>query len=85
MITIKPLKNCRLDQILDAWNRGFEGYFVPINMTLDSFLSRMVFEGLSPELSIVAFDEEEPVGIIMNGVRDIKGKKQAWNGGTGVA
>jgi ribosomal protein S18 acetylase RimI-like enzyme len=85
MITIKPLKNCRLDQILEAWNRGFEGYFVPINMTLDSFLSRMVFEGLSPELSIVAFDEEEPVGIIMNGVRDIKGKKQAWNGGTGVA
>jgi GNAT superfamily N-acetyltransferase len=85
LVTIKALKNCRLDHILEAWNRGFEGYFVPINMTLDSFLSRMVFEGLSTELSIVAFEKEEPIGIILNGIRDIEGKKQAWNGGTGVA
>ncbi|MED1201762.1 GNAT family N-acetyltransferase [Heyndrickxia acidicola] len=85
MITIRPLNNCRLDQILKAWNKGFEGYFVPINMTLDSFLSRMVHEGISSELSIVAFDKEEPVGIILNGFRDIKGTKHSWNGGTGVA
>jgi GNAT superfamily N-acetyltransferase len=85
MITIKRLHECRIDEIVQAWNSGFEGYFVPINMNPQSFFTRMIMEGLSLELSIVAFDGQLPIGIVVNGVRTINGKKIAWNGGTGVA
>lgn len=82
---IKRLSQCTLEEALTAWNRGFEGYLVPIKMDIQSFVNRMIFEGLSPEKSIVVFMQGEPCGIIMNGFREIDGRKIAWNGGTGIA
>src|SRR5690606_28819443 len=70
---------------VEAWNKGFEGYYFDATTTVDQFTNRMVLEGLSPSLSILAFDCDKPVGLILNGVRMIDGKKVAWNGGTGVA
>ncbi|MCM3764360.1 GNAT family N-acetyltransferase [Neobacillus niacini] len=83
-IIFKRLTECKIEDILTAWNRGFEGYFVKIEMTPDSFFQRIVNEGLSMGLSIVGFAGEEPIAIVVNGVRRIDGKKTAWNGGTGV-
>ncbi len=85
MITIKRLSECTFDQAVVAWNRGFEGYFSNMTFTLDQFTRRFVLDGLSPNLSIVAFDGDEPVGFILSGIRMINGKKVSWNGGTGVA
>lgn len=82
---IKRLSQCTLEEALTAWNRGFEGYLVPIKMDIQAFVNRMISEGLSPEKSIVVFMHGEPCGIIMNGFREINGRKIAWNGGTGVA
>lgn len=84
MITIRRLSDCSLSDILKAWNNGFAGYFVKMEFTTDQFLNRLVQEGLSTDLSIVAFDEDIPVGIVLNGVRFYQDKKIAWNGGTGV-
>jgi ribosomal protein S18 acetylase RimI-like enzyme len=85
MITIKRLSECTFNQAVMAWNRGFEGYFSNMTFTLDQFTRRFVLDGLSPNLSIVAFDGEEPVGFILSGIRVINGKRVSWNGGTGVA
>ncbi|MFD1038242.1 GNAT family N-acetyltransferase [Virgibacillus byunsanensis] len=85
MISIKRLSECSLDDALAAWNLGFEDYFVDISFTLDVFLGRMAMEDLSPNLSIVAFDGEKPIGIVKSGIREINGNKFAWNGGTAVA
>jgi len=82
---IKTVSQCTLEQVLVAWNKGFEGYFVEIDMSEEMFLTRLVGEGLSPKLSIVAFANDEPVGIVMNGFRQIDGKKTSWNGGTGIS
>lgn len=82
---IKTVAQCTLEEVLKAWNKGFEGYFVEINMTAEMFLQRLVGEGLSPEHSIVVFDQNEPIAIVMNGFRTIDGKKFAWNGGTGIS
>lgn len=41
--------------------------------------------GLSPKHSIVIFDQDEPIAVVMNGFRIINGKKTAWNGGTGIS
>lgn len=85
MITIKRLSECSLEDVLRAWNEGFEGYSAPVQMDMDSFLARVVSEGLSPSLSIVAYSNDRPIGILLSGIRTISGKKVAWNGGTAVA
>ena len=82
---IKRLSHCTLKEMVKAWNRGFTGYTVPIEMNETAFLHRFVSEDLSPEHSIVAFINNEPVGIIVNGFRIINGKKIVWDGGTGLA
>lgn len=82
---IKKLSDCTLQEIVTAWNRGFTGYLVQLEMNETTFVTRLVSEGLSPEHSIVAFVNNEPAGIIVNGFRTIDGKRMAWNGGTGIA
>ncbi|MDR4886908.1 GNAT family N-acetyltransferase [Fredinandcohnia sp. QZ13] len=84
MITIKRLSECTLEDAVVAWNKGFEGYYFDMTTTVDLFTRRMILEGLSPTLSVIAYDGERPVGLILNGIRFINGKKVSWNGGTGV-
>ena len=42
---IKTVAQCTLEEVLKAWNKGFEGYFVEINMTAEMFLQRLVGRG----------------------------------------
>ena len=84
-ITFKKLTECTIQDTITAWNRGFEGYFVQLEMTPEQFSNRLVNEGLSLNHSMVAFDGAEPVAIVLNGFRVVDGKKTAWNGGTGIA
>lgn len=85
MIEVKKLSTLTLDEALDTWNKGFEGYVYDQKMSLDQFIQRFGNEGLSPELSVVAFVDGEPAGLVLNGLRTVDGKKVSWNGGTGVA
>jgi GNAT superfamily N-acetyltransferase len=85
MIEIKRLTDCTINEAVKAWNVGFEGYYFDATTTAESFVSRIVSEGLSPQLSIVAFKNNEPIGIVKNGVRTFNDIKIGWNGGTGVA
>lgn len=66
------------------FNRGFEGYLVPMNLSFDTFVSRFGDTGLSPELSIVAYDGAEPIGFVIQGIREVGDQKISWNGGTGI-
>ncbi|MGD8192241.1 GNAT family N-acetyltransferase [Brevibacillus ginsengisoli] len=84
MLTIKRLSECTFLEAVKVWNRGFEGYFFPVNLDLTAFIQRMANEGLSPEHSVVAFDKEQAVGFVLNGIRTSGDQKIAWNGGTGV-
>lgn len=82
---IKKLTDCTVSEMVMAWNRGFDGYTVNLEMDETMFLNRLVTEELSPNHSIVAFVKGEPIGIIMNGFRVREGQPIAWNGGTAVA
>ncbi|AKF92752.1 GNAT family N-acetyltransferase [Brevibacillus laterosporus] len=84
MITFKRLTHLTFDEAVRLWNAGFSEYFVDIQVDTDSFLKRLGKDELSPDLSIVACKDEEPIGFILTGWRMIKGKKVAWNGGTAV-
>lgn len=83
--TFKRLGACTIDEAVEAWNLGFAEYFVDLTMTTQRFIQRFVQDELSVELSFVAMKENVPVGIVLNGVRSIAGRKVAWNGGTGVS
>ncbi|WP_393959868.1 GNAT family N-acetyltransferase [Priestia megaterium] len=85
MIIIKPLSQCSFSDALKAFNKGFEDYYIPIALSLDQFTCRFGFDHLSVDHSFVAFYNETPAGIILNGIKKVKGKKHAWNGGTSVA
>lgn len=85
MPEIRKLSACTLEQAVKAWNEGFAGYRFDATTTSEEFLKRLVNEELSPELSLVAFEKGEPVGIALGGSREFAGRKIAWNGGTAVA
>lgn len=84
MVTFKSLSEFPLKEIYSLWNRAFEGYSVTISMSMDSFLARLVNEGLSLEHSFVCYVEGEQAGIVLHGFREADGKIMAWNGGTAV-
>lgn len=85
MLKIKRLRDCSITEAVEAWNTGFEGYYFDLTTTPDKFEARMSSEGLSADLSVVAFWNERPVGLIVNGIRKFQGDWIAWNGGTAVA
>lgn len=85
MISIKRMSDCTFAEVTKAWNRGFEGYFFPVTMTEEILVQRLGAEGYILSLSVVAFDDGEPIGVVASGLRTIDGRKIAWNGGTGVA
>lgn len=85
MVTLKKMSDCSISDITKAWNRGFEGYFIPVSMTEESIVQRFGAESYKLSLSIVAYDGDEPIGLVANGMRTINGRTVAWNGGTGVA
>ncbi|MEI4770547.1 GNAT family N-acetyltransferase [Psychrobacillus sp. FJAT-51614] len=84
MITFKTMESLSFKVAHELFINGFEGYFIPMKMSLDAFVARMGNEGLSPELSIVMYDEDYPIGFVLQGVREVEGQKIAWNGGTGI-
>lgn len=81
----KKMSEMSAEDMVSLWNKGFEGYFLNSTLSLDKFLARTVNEGLSLEHSLVVYENSDPIGFVMNGVRVIEGKKVAWNGGTGIA
>jgi ribosomal protein S18 acetylase RimI-like enzyme len=84
-VEIRRLSICSFDDAVKSWNEGFQGYFVDMTLSLDRYLSRLQYEGLSPEFSLVAFCDRTPAGFLLNGIRTDPGLKVAWNGGTGVS
>ncbi|WP_277673572.1 GNAT family N-acetyltransferase [Piscibacillus halophilus] len=84
LLKFKRVSECPIDQLVDVWNRGFKGYIVDVSMTMQSFLKKMVTEDLDPEHSVVAFDGDYPVGIVMTGFRQGEDALYAWNGGTAI-
>jgi ribosomal protein S18 acetylase RimI-like enzyme len=84
-IETRRLNTCSFAAAVTIWNEGFQGYFVDMTLSLDAYLSRLQRDGLSPEMSLMAFCDGKPAGFLLNGIRTSAGRKIAWNGGTGVA
>ncbi|WP_233569772.1 GNAT family N-acetyltransferase [Falsibacillus albus] len=82
---MKRLFQCTLEESVTAWNKGFEGYYFDASTDVDRFTKRMISDGLQPSISIIAFEDGSPVGLVLSGKRKVRGVTMSWNGGTGVA
>lgn len=83
-LTWKRASELPIDQLIQVWNKSFEGYFVDMTMTVDQLQARFNRDQISLERSIVGFFDSEPVGLIMNAFQAIRGQNVAWNGGTAI-
>ncbi|WP_313894639.1 GNAT family N-acetyltransferase [Psychrobacillus sp.] len=83
-ISYKLMSSLSFEEAHILFNKGFEGYLLPMNLTFDTFVSRFGDEGLSAALSVVAFDDAIPIGFVLQGMREVNGQKVSWNGGTGI-
>ncbi|MNS10740.1 Acetyltransferase (GNAT) family protein [compost metagenome] len=85
MVTFKRLHEVPMKMVLEAWEKGFEGYYVNLSMPLQAFVTRLTNEDLLLDLSNIMLDGDKPIGINLNGIRSVKGQVTSWNGGIGIA
>jgi ribosomal protein S18 acetylase RimI-like enzyme len=84
MITFGSLSDLSLREIVELANQGFEDYLVPIKWSEMEFVRHLANGHVSPELSVVAYLRDKPIGFVLTSIRQIDGQKVAWNAGTGV-
>lgn len=76
MIIYKTCTDVTMNEIFAAFSLGFSDYIVPFKMSQNVFESRFFGpEGNSLNQSIIALDNEFPVGIILGGIRFFDGLK----------
>lgn len=70
------------EHVVTAFNRSFEGYFVPMTHTTDSLQQLIEVNDISLPHSFVAVDNNRQLaGIVLMGIRGARG----WIGGMGLA
>ena len=72
------------ETLYQAFMEAFADYAVPINVTMDDFLAMQRRRGVSYAASVGAFDGDRIAGFIFNGDGDWKGRRCAYDAGTGV-
>jgi ribosomal protein S18 acetylase RimI-like enzyme len=85
MYKSKRLMDCTISEITTVWNEAFSNYAINFSMTVDQMAFMVGKSELSPEHSIVIFDNNLPIGFVLTSIKMINGTKTAWNGGTGVS
>lgn len=70
MIKYKCCSDVRMEDIYKAFALGFSDYVIPMTLSLEDFSARFFGpEGNKHDYSYIAYDENEPVGLILGGIR----------------
>ena len=76
MITYQRCTEVNEDVIFQAFQIGFSDYIIQIEMTKDFFIKRFFGpEGNGLEYSVIALDEDKPVGLNLGGIKVYEGIK----------
>lgn len=73
-----------IEELLEAFNAAFEGYFVPLQLSVEQLAFKLQVDEVALEYSVGAFDKGKLVGFILHGIAEHQGKLTAYNAGTGV-
>jgi ribosomal protein S18 acetylase RimI-like enzyme len=80
----RTLDTVPLERLHAAYQRAFSDYSVQLDMPLWRFRAMAKRRGFRPEFSVGTFANDEPVGFIMNAVRDWQGTRTGYDICTGV-
>lgn len=76
MVNYKSCSEVKESFIHQAFLSGFSDYAIPMNIPRDQFFERFFgMEGNTLEDSFVAFDDNEPIGLVLGGIRTYDGFK----------
>ncbi len=84
MITIQKLSVIRYEMIHEVFIKAFADYVVPMNLSIHQFKSMLERGGCNLDLSFGAFNNNELVGFVLNGIRQWNGKLTAYDTGSGI-
>jgi len=80
----KSLENTSIADLVHVFNEAFSDYIIPMHLTKEQLLNKIIAESIQRKLSFGAFDGDKLVGFILHGTEIQNGEKIAYNGGTGV-
>jgi ribosomal protein S18 acetylase RimI-like enzyme len=83
-LELRTLDTVPLERLHAAYLWAFSVYSVQVDMPLWRFRAMARRRGFCPELSVGTFAGDEPVGFIMNAVRDWQGARTGYDLCTGV-
>jgi ribosomal protein S18 acetylase RimI-like enzyme len=76
MISYKKCTEVEFEKVYKGFNIGFSDYIIKLELPQEDFLKRFFGpEGNSLEYSHIALDGEEPVGVILGGIKEYEGVK----------
>lgn len=83
-MNFKTIENLKVSEIAQLFNDAFADYFVKVEFTPELLRAKIEAEDIRTDLSMGLFHKEKPVAFMLHGLREVNGKKVAYNGGTGV-
>lgn len=76
MITYTKGSESNKDDIYKAFQVGFSDYIIKFDLPKDVFMNHFFgYEGNRLEYSFVAFDDEDPIGLVLGGIKVYEGVK----------
>jgi GNAT superfamily N-acetyltransferase len=79
-LSIQPAATLDINTLTDAFNAGYSGYILPVNITADQLQHHIEANDIDLPASKTILNSREPVGICFLGIRG----KRGWIGGLGV-
>ena len=79
---IRTLESTSIEELLFVFNKSFENYFVPFNLSLEQLQFKVKVDNIQFDLSVGMFNDEKLVGFIVHGLN--ADEQCVYNGGTGV-
>jgi ribosomal protein S18 acetylase RimI-like enzyme len=83
-LEIRSLGECSINELTEQWNLGFSQYFRDMTITPSAMIAKLGRWSIHPELSVAGYIEGVPAGFVLIGLHNVRGRKLAWDGGTGV-
>lgn len=80
----RTLDKIPTDELVEVFNRSFEGYFVPVKIDSEGLAAKMQADRADLSISVGAFDNDRLVGFMIHGADIINGRQTFYNAGTGV-
>lgn len=76
MITYKKCSQVSIEDVFEAFSKGFSDYIIQLSITREFFVKRFFgVEGNKLEHSFIAYDENVPVGVVLGGIKNYEGIK----------